>query len=146
MKLKLLFLSGVVACSGCSNRVVGSHDPPQALEICVAKILKVNPTEALLTLKAVKSVKSVHGIHYFEDGHLYTTLKIAEEAGIPLNRALMLAYYTQYPDIDINYEATPVAIKFLMWPPKWDWRNLVTGQLHSLHGRIKKLLMLGDMS
>lgn len=45
------------------------------------------------------------------DGHKYTTFLIARYAGIKQVDAYTLTYYSQYPDIDKRYEATPVALK-----------------------------------
>lgn len=134
MKIKLFLLFFVVSCTGCTNLVVGTHEPPEAMVKCAAEILNRSPSEALITLKAVRSLESATATKYLKDGHLYTTLKVSLESGIPMDRALMLSYYTQYPDIDKNYEATPVAIKSFLWLPAWSWRDVVTGKLHSLHG------------
>lgn len=71
---------------------------------------------------------------FVEDGHLYTTLSIADLAGLPDERQLVIAYFSQYPDLDTDYEAVPVSIKYLPLPHKWRWRNDITGKLHSLHG------------
>lgn len=71
---------------------------------------------------------------YLPDGHIYTTLSIADIGGYEKFRQWTLSYYSQYPDIDPDYEATPVSIKYLLTPWKWEWRNDITGALHSLHG------------
>lgn len=68
------------------------------------------------------------------DGHLYTTLSITDAAGYNEIRQLILSYYSQYPDIDDDYEAVSVSVKYLFVPWKWGWRNDITGVLHSLHG------------
>jgi hypothetical protein len=110
-------------CVGCaSNPVVGDAEPSDATAVCMAEVFPDNYQKSSLK------------ILYEADGHLYTAWWVAKEAGIEPKRALMLAYYSQYPDIDITYEATPVAIKYFFWPIQWDWRDNITGRLHSLHG------------
>jgi hypothetical protein len=70
---------------------------------------------------------------FMQDGHKYTTYLIARYAGIDEVDAYTLTYYSQYPDIDKRYEATPVALKYL-FPWQWQWRSDIMGVLHSLHG------------
>ncbi len=99
--------------SGCSSLPpAGNLAPLQAAKICNAKI----------------------GESFGPDGHLYTTLSIAEKAGYERLRQLTLAYYSQYPDLDLDYEAVAVSIKYILIPWQWTWRNDITGGLHSLHG------------
>ncbi len=71
---------------------------------------------------------------YLPDGHLYTTLSVIDIAGYDDTRQLIISYYSQYPDIDLDYEAVSVSLKYLLLPWKWEWRNNLTGVLHSLHG------------
>ena len=98
---------------GCSsNPIVGSYEPTDAAESCIAEI----------------------GPPFTSDGHLYTTLTITELAGFPYERQLAIAYFSQYPDLDLDYEAVPVALKYSLLPHKWKWRNDIMGKLHSLHG------------
>lgn len=73
-----------------------------------------------------------------EDGHLFTTLAIAELAKFSDQRMVTLSYYSQYPDIEKKYNAVPVSLKYLLIPWKWTWRNDITGALHSLHGGKRK--------
>ncbi len=47
---------------------------------------------------------------------------------------MVISYYSQYPDIDSDYAAVPVSLKYLLLPWRWKWRNDITGTLHSLHG------------
>jgi uncharacterized protein Usg len=81
-----------------------------------------------------ESIGCETGSKFKEDGHLYTTLSIATIAGYDKSRAFRLAYFCQYPDLDPNYDATHVAIKYLLLACQWRWRNSITGVLHSLHG------------
>jgi len=74
------------------------------------------------------------GGSYQQEGHLYTTLAVAKSAGYDRARQLTLAYYSQYPDMDKNYDAVYVAVVYLPVFWEWDWRNSITGVLHSLHG------------
>lgn len=105
----LIFLS---ACS--SNPIEGKRSPKDATEKCIAEIPPPSP--------------------FLPDGHLYTTLSIAELAMFPDERQLVIAYFSQYPDLDPDYEAVPVSLKYLLLPNKWTWRNDISGKLHSLHG------------
>lgn len=128
-KYKLLLLPvflfvGAFVFVGCmSNPVVGDREPAESASVCYEKH---NPQFA--------AAAQAFYFYYEQDGHLYTTYKVAKEAGFSEKRALMLAYYTQYPDIDVDYLAVPVAIRNLLWPPGWEWRDDITGGLHSLHG------------
>lgn len=100
----------LAACA--SNPITGTLDPVQASAKCLGEI----PPP------------------FLPDGHLYTTLSIASIAGLPDERQLALAYFSQYPDLDHDYEAVPVSVKYLFLPHKWNWRNDIAGKLHSLHG------------
>ena len=106
-------MSFLMGCTG--NPITGSKEPVKAIKYCIAQLPPIN-------------------IKFLQDGHLFTTLSITAIAGYPENRQLAISYYSQYPDIDPDYEATPVAIKYLLLPWKWEWRNDITGVLHSLHG------------
>lgn len=85
-------------------------------------------------MMAAKECSSTLSSSFVKDGHLYTTLSIADIANYDNTRKMTLAYYSQYPDIDPDFEAVPVSIKYLVTPWKWSWRNDITGTLHSLHG------------
>lgn len=99
---------------GCtSNPITGNMPPIEAAMKCVNK--------------------SPQG-EFVEDGHLYTTLSISEITKYLDLRKMTISYYSQYPDIDLDYEAVPVSLKYLLVPWEWEWRNDITGSLHSLHG------------
>ncbi|MCO7568459.1 hypothetical protein NJH78_00580 [Pseudomonas chlororaphis] len=102
------------ACSG--NPINGTLDPVRAANKCVEESSGA----------------------FVPDGHLYTTLSIAEIVNLPIERQLAIAYFSQYPDIDHDYEAVPVSFKYLLLPHKWQWRNDINGKLHSLHGGGRK--------
>lgn len=78
--------------------------------------------------------KSTKGIVYKPDGHLYATASVAIASGLPALRAFALAYFSQYPDLDKDYDAVAVGIRYSYRPWQWDWRNTVLAKLHSLHG------------
>jgi len=69
-----------------------------------------------------------------EEGHYETSFSILDLAGLDDVRRVMVSYYSQYPDINPDFEATPVAIKYILMPIEYAWRNNITGVLHSLHG------------
>lgn len=102
----------LAACA--SSPIQGKLSPTDATAKCIAEIPPASP--------------------FLPDGHLYTTLSIAELALFPDERQLAIAYFSQYPDLDPDYEAVPVSLKYLLLPNKWAWRNDVSGKLHSLHG------------
>lgn len=79
---------------------------------------------------------------YGPDGHIYTTLSMTKAAGYDDIRQLTLSYYSQYPDTNNDYEAVCVSVKYLLVPCKWEWRNDITGVLHSLHGGNRKAIDL----
>ncbi len=128
--IKYIALILIFFVSGCAtNPPQGSESPMSAREMC-------NKQASIL---------------YTEEGHLYTTSTIASILGYTNDRELMLSYFSQYPDIDPNYDATYVGITHLLIPFNLSWRNDITGVLHSLHGgdqkdvdfrrkKIKKLL------
>lgn len=116
----LMFAFGISGCS--SNPVIGHKEPSEAAEECFTEVFPGLSQKLFISFL------------YEQDGHLYTTLQVAKEAGIDAKRAFVLSYYSQYPDIDPEYEATPVALKYILWPPQWRWRDDITGRLHSLHG------------
>jgi len=109
-------LSLQLACA--ANPITGSLEPQTAIKVCNEK-----------TKQFVGDRN-----RFFADAHLYTTLAITNIEKFEQQRQLTLSYYTQYPDIDRNYLATPVAIKYLFVPWRYHWRNNITGKLHSLHG------------
>lgn len=106
----------LAACS--SNPIQGKLSPTDASTKCMATIPPAPP--------------------FLPDGHLYTTLSIAALAMLPDERQLAIAYFSQYPDLDPDYEAVPVSLKYLLLPNKWTWRNDISGKLHSLHGGGRK--------
>jgi hypothetical protein len=108
--LVMILLYGLAGCV--SNPIKGDKEPFEAASICIEDM----PVE------------------FVYDGHIYTTLALTHISGYSDKRQLMLSYYSQYPDIDIDYEAVPVSLKYLFLPWKWEWRNDITGGLHSLHG------------
>lgn len=120
MKYLLLLASvcflGLTGCS--SNPIVGNKEPVDAAQYCAEKF----PAP------------------FLPDGHLYTTLSITEIAEYDDLRKMTISYYSQYPDIDLDYEAVPVSFKYLLVPWKWEWRNDITGSLHSLHGGKRKAI------
>lgn len=72
-------------------------------------------------------------ITFDEQGHLYTTYKIVGFARYDFKRQLTLSYYSQYPDIDQDYDAAKIFLQYLVLPNRWSWHNKITGFLHSLH-------------
>lgn len=109
----LVMSSLLVSCA--TNPIVGEQEPLSAAEHCMKQL----PS---------------HQLELLPDGHLYTTLAIANIVGYNEPRQFLLSYYSQYPDIDTDYEAVPVALKYLLLPWKWEWRNGIIGVLHSQHG------------
>lgn len=105
--------------SGCSsNPVIGSKEPLEAAQFCTEQVPEP----------------------FLPDGHLYTTLSLTDIAEYDDLRKMTITYYSQYPDIDPDFEAVPVSFKYLFIPWKWDWRNDITGTLHSLHGGDRKAI------
>jgi hypothetical protein len=118
MKNKGAVFIVVVICSmlsGCATHsITGEKEPDLAARICMEQLPP--PPE------------------FLQDGHLYTTLSVSNIAGYDEARQFLFSYYSQYPDIDSDYEAVPVAIKYLLLPWKWEWRNDIVGVLHSQYG------------
>ena len=85
-------------------------------------------------LRAAEACAPVAGIKFMEDGHLYTTYSIAGIAGYDIQRQLTLSYYSQYPDIDPDYDAVSATVRYLPVPWYWSWHDKINGILHSLHG------------
>jgi hypothetical protein len=113
----VIVLSTMLA--GCAaNKITGEQEPLSAAGICMEQLPP--PPDPHL--------------EFLQDGHLYTTLSIADIAGYDEPRQLLLSYYSQYPDIDTDYEAVPVALKYILLPWKWQWRNDIVGELHAQHG------------
>ncbi len=50
---------------------------------------------------------------YAPAGHYYTTYLVARAAGISPGQAFRLAYWSQYPDLDPNYDAIKAPLKDL---------------------------------
>jgi hypothetical protein len=112
-RLTSTFLTAATALAGCSTLPgPGNLDPMPAAKVCAAGL----------------------GVPFGPEGHLYTILSVADIAGYKPERQFALAYFSQYPDLDSDYEAVHVSIKYLLVPWRWTWRNDVTGVLHSLHG------------
>lgn len=110
---RLLFIPVLLGFIGCSNKIEGTIEPSYAIQQCLEDVLSIK---------------------YNEIGHTYTTFKMCRIAGLDMNRSIALSYYSQYPDIDYDYAATLVGFKYLLIPWEHDWRNDITGVLHSLHG------------
>ena len=71
-------------------------------------------------------LEDLGGTKFFgRDGHLYSTYLVARYAGVPPSHAYTLAYYSEYPDIDVNYKAGFGVLS---------WQRQVNNYLHSLHG------------
>ena len=105
--------------AGCTaNKITGEQEPFSAAEICMEQLPP--PPDPHL--------------EFLPDGHLYTTLSIADIAGYNEPRQFLLSYYSQYPDLDTDYEAVPVALKYILLTWKWEWRNDIVGELHAQHG------------
>lgn len=85
-------------------------------------------------LDAAKYCAEQHPAPFMKDGHIYTTLSLTDICGFDEGRQLVLSYFSQYPDIDSDYGAVPVSLKYFFIPWKWGWRDNVSGILHSLHG------------
>ncbi len=68
------------------------------------------------------------------DGHKFTTYLVARMAGLDEPFAYALSYYSQFPDLNLKYSATWVALVHLLNPFTQEWRSDITSILHSLHG------------
>lgn len=68
-------------------------------------------------------------VWFIENGHLYSTYKVARFAGYDEQDALVLAYFSQYPDIDEEFNAVNQFGKVFSGK-----RRFVVKVLHSLHG------------
>ncbi len=110
-----VFVISIMLVGCAANKITGKQEPLSAATNCI------------------KQLPSPH-LEFLQDGHLYTTLAIADIAGYDDSRQLLLSYYSQYPDIDTDYEAVPVALKYILLPWKWEWRNDIVGELHAQHG------------
>lgn len=114
---------------GCqSNPIVGENEPKAARDQCLCEIGESFGKDG------DQCQNKTPKLFFEKDGHIYTTASIAKIALDDSSRKYALSYYSQYPDLNNNYLAVPVAIKYLLIPWKWGWRNDVTGKLHSLHG------------
>jgi hypothetical protein len=116
LALPLLFLS---ACS-CSTLKKVDRQPSVRLSAQARN-------EALSGSGKVKAL-------FDKEGHQLTTFIVATLAGLPENEVYTLTYYSQYPDLDMKYDAVCVGIKYLFACWNWDWRKGVMAGLHSLHG------------
>jgi len=99
--------------------------------------------------KCAKKVKDLKYIKLDRDGHQDTTYKIATIAGYgdkygtdgqenPRQRLLTLTYFSQYPDLDLNYDAVASSIRLILLFPAsvayTGWHKTINEMLHSLHG------------
>jgi hypothetical protein len=127
-------LTGVVAACALPLGAAGL-DPPEAVGVCL-KALLTQPEESRATLLSAQtlSADAMQTALWDIKGHLYTAGLLTLLGDTPSERRFALSYYSQYPDLDSDYEAVPVAIKYLLVPTQYDWRNDITGVLHSLHG------------
>lgn len=66
--------------------------------------------------------------------HAKTTSSVFQAAEYLPEREFVLSYYSKYPDLDRDYNAIPVSVKYLANPWKRKWLHDVNGALHSLHG------------
>ena len=73
-------------------------------------------------------------IAYKPDGHFYATASVALAAGLEPSRAFALAYFSQYPDLEKDYDAVSVGLRYSYRFWQWGWRTTVLAKLHSLHG------------
>jgi RHS repeat-associated protein len=94
-----------------------------------------------------------------ENGHFYTTYIVARAAGLSNEQAKALAYFSQLPDEDTDFDATHAGlaraggIEGEEFYKKNAWRKDVQEVLHSLHGGdskkrrdcLKKLLLTGNL-
>jgi len=81
-------------------------------------------------IMADKAIDAQLGIQYEIDGHLYTTFAVAVLAGLPVPRALELAWGSQVPDANRRYTAVHAA-----WTVLWnEFSESIMETLHSLHG------------
>jgi hypothetical protein len=85
-------------------------------------------------MRAAEKCANEPSIQLLEDGHLYTTYSIAKIAGYTDQRLLTLTYYSQYPDVDEEYDAAKGSVRYFFVPWYWAWHNKINGILHSLHG------------
>lgn len=110
-----LFSAFALMISGCSHIVPihlqGRKEPMKAAEACVS--------QASIKLE--------------EDGHKYTTYRITDIAGYNKTRKLTLSYFSQYPDLDPDYDAINATVRYFFVPWYWGWHNKINGILHSLH-------------
>lgn len=87
---------------------------------------KLSPEEAI-----PKAYECATGIwpKFGPGGHLYTTYRVATLAGMDNQDALVLAYFSQYPDIDPEFDAVKQFPYFFT-----EKRDFIMRKLHSLHG------------
>ena len=101
-----------------------AHDPKNVAKACADKALRFEEPNR----KGLNILLAI-------DGHLYTSYAIAAMAGYKGKRLLTLAYFSQYPDIDPDYDARFASFRFFLLLPGYaGWHNTVNGMLHSLHG------------
>lgn len=92
-----------------------------------------NPIAGNLSLQEAKD-KCTDSNKYESSGHLMTTFSVLQKQGFDDYRAAMIAFYSQYPDLDHDYDAVKVAIKYSAAFWDWGWKSDVMSGLHSLHG------------
>ncbi len=84
---------------------------------------------------AIPKALECKGMAFGKDGHLYTTYKIAILAGVNSDIAHILAYFSQYPDIDPGYNAAELWLdKYVPVGNDKKWIEYIFNKLHSLHG------------
>lgn len=80
--------------------------------------------------KNILSPAGAAHVLYEIDGHLYTTFVVARLAGLPVSRALELAWGCQVPDANRRFTAVSAA-----WTSLWEKYSAdIMKILHSIHG------------
>ncbi len=99
----------------------GDLSPSIAIKLCSIESTKMQPT-------------------FTGTGHLNTTYKIASIAG-RMHEAKALAYFSQYPDEDKNFDAITNAIKNKIPLLNDELSQAIVKKLHSLHGGGQDVIM-----
>ena len=84
-------------------------------------------------MDAAKACADEASTKLLEDGHKYTTYGISDIAGYDKQRKLTLTYFSQYPDLDPDYDAIMASVRYFFVPWYWGWHSKINGILHSLH-------------
>ncbi|MCH7334690.1 hypothetical protein [Acinetobacter modestus] len=113
------------------------------LVLCLLSVLisqtfagNLSPRDAI----KVCSKESEKKPYFTETGHLNTTYKIATIAGRPFD-AKALAYFSQYPDEDKEFDAIRNAIKNKIPFISDDLSQAAVRKLHSLHGGDQDIIL-----